>query len=181
MDSKRKEGSFMPLFIVMTISLLIAFFWNSFPIIKDNVHKILDPSAGALLNWNVNYGFVILIFIITFITTLAQKYFTDQKAMKEIKEEQKKLNEDLKKLERGSKEYNELSMKSLQFFGPMMKLSTRPMMFIGVPLILFYRWFMDVFTLLGNPKFFGVFSWFWYYLILSLIISTILRKVLKVE
>jgi len=178
MDNQGKEGSFMPLFIVMLISLIIAFFWTT-PFIKDNVHRILDPSAGFLINWNVTYGFLVLIFIITLITTIAQKYLTDQKTMREMKAEQKKLNEEMKEFKNDPAKMMELQKKSFEFMGPMMKLSMRPMMFTGVPLILFFRWFMDIFTTLGNPKFW-IFSWFWFYLIISIIISSILRKVLDV-
>ncbi len=180
MDTQGKEGSFMPIFIVLMASLLIAMFWNSMPIIKDSVHKILDPSAGALLNWNITYGMLIIISIMSFITTLTQKYLTDQKTMRELKAEQKKLNEEMKKLEVGSKEYRELSMKSLKFMGPMMKLSMRPIVFTGIPFLLLFRWFMDTFTKLGNPTFFGFLNWFWFYLIMSLIIGSVLRKILKV-
>ena len=96
-----------------------------------------------------------------------------------MKAEQKKLSQDLKQLDPTSPEYKEMSMKSLQFVGPMMKISMRPMMYTGVPIILFFRWFMDTFTALGSPKFW-IFSWFWFYLIMSIIISSVLRKVLKV-
>lgn len=180
MNTQGKEGSFMPLFVVMFISLLIAFFWDSFSFIKDNVHKVLNPSAGYLLDWNITYGFLILIFIITLITTLAQKYFTDQKTMREMKEEQKKLSQEMKEAKEHPEKLMELQKKQFEFMGPMMKLSMRPMMFTGVPLILFFRWFMDTFTALGSPKFFGFFSWFWFYLLCSIIFSSILRKVLKV-
>lgn len=179
MDTQGKEGSFMPIFIILIISLLIATFWNSFPIIKNTVHSILDPTAGVLINWNVTYGFLILIFIITVIMTLAQKYLTDQETMREMKAEQKKLGQDLKELTPGSPEYKEMSMKSFEFMGPMMKLSMRPMIYTGVPIILMFRWFMDTFLELGSPKFW-IFSWFWFYLIMSIIISSVLRKVLKV-
>lgn len=74
MDTQGKEGSYMPIFVILLISMLIAMFWNSFPVIKDNVHKILDPSAGALLDWNITYGFLILIFIITLIMTLEHNH-----------------------------------------------------------------------------------------------------------
>ena len=179
MDTQGKEGSYAPLFIVILISMAIAFFWDKVSFIKDNVHSILDPTAGVLLNWNVTYGFLILIFIISIIMTLTQKYLTDQETMREMKAEQKKLSQDLKQLDHTSKEYREMSMKSLEFMGPMMKLSMRPMIFTGVPIILFFRWFMDTFAMLGNPKFW-IFSWFWFYLIMSIIFSSILRKIFKV-
>lgn len=179
MDTQGKEGSFMPLIIILFISLAIASLWNTFPFIKDNVHKILDPSAGALLNWNLIYGFLILIFILTFITTIAQKYLTDQKTMREMKAEQKKLSDEMKKFRHDPEKIMELQKESTKFMIPMMKLGMRPMVFTGIPIILFFRWFMDVFTTMGNPKFW-IFSWFWFYLIMSIVISSILRKVMKV-
>jgi len=180
MDIQGKEGSYMPIFIVLLISLAIASFWNTFPVIKNSVHSVLNPTAGALLNWDITYGFLILIFIITFIMTLAQKYLTDQKTMREMKAEQKKLSAEMKEFKDDPAKMIELQKKSFEFVGPMMKLSMRPMIFTGVPIILFFRWFMDTFTALGSPKFFGFLSWLWFYLIMSIIISSILRKILKV-
>jgi len=179
MDTQGKEGSFMPIFVILIISLLIATFWNSFPIIKNTVHSVLDPTAGVLINWNVTYGFLILIFIITVIMTLAQKYLTDQETMREMKAEQKKLSVEMKEFKDDPAKMIELQKKSFEFMGPMMKLSMRPMMYTGVPIILMFRWFMDTFTGLGDPKFW-ILSWFWFYLISSIIISSVLRKVLKV-
>ncbi len=180
MDDKGKEGSFKPILIVMLASLVIAFFWDKIPAIKNTAHLILDPSAGALLNLNITYGMTLIVLVISVFMTLLQKYATDQETLRGLKKEQKELQAELKKLERGSKEYNELSLQSLKFMGPMMKLGMRPVIYSGVPLILFFRWFMDFFTAIGNPKFFGFLSWFWFYLIGSMVFSMILRKVFKV-
>ena len=92
-----KKGSFKPIFIVLLASMLIALFWNSVPLIKNSVHTVLDPSAGALLNWNLTWGMFIIVFILTAITTVIQKYATDQESLKELKKEQKLLQEEMKK------------------------------------------------------------------------------------
>jgi len=39
---------------------------------------------------------------------------------------------------------------------------------------------MDFFSALGDPKFFGFLSWFWFYLLGTLIFGTILRKIMNV-
>ena len=174
-----EKGSFRGIFIVMIISLLIASFWNSFPLIKNSVNAILNPSAGALLNWNLTYGMIILTLILSLFMTLVQKYTTDQKTLREMKAEQKEMQAQMKKLEVGSKEHTELSMKSMKFMGPMFKLSMRPIMYTAIPIILLFRWFVDYFALV-DFKFFGFLSWFWFYLIGSIIFSSILRKILKV-
>jgi uncharacterized membrane protein (DUF106 family) len=180
MDKEGKEGSFTPLLIVMLFSLAIASLWNRFPMIKDNVHKILDPSAGLLLEWNIMYGFLILVLILTVITTLAQKIFTDQETLRELKQQQKELNKQSKELRHDPEKMLEINKQAAPLAMKMMKLSMRPVIFTGIPFILFFRWFMDIFTALGNPKFLGFLSWFWFYLIASLIFGSILRKVLKV-
>ena len=174
-----KKGSYGLIFLVMAISILIAAFWNSLPIIKNSVNAVLNPTAGSLLGWNLTFGMVILVLLLSVFTTLIQKYATDQKTLREMKEEQKKLQEDIKKLEVGSKEHTELSMKSMKFIGPMMKLSMRPIIYTAIPFILFFRWFTDYFSLV-DFKFFGFLSWFWFYLLGSIIFSSLLRKILKV-
>ena len=179
MDNTGKEGSFKLIFIVMLASVLIASFWNSVPLIKNSVNAVLNPSAGALLNWNLNLGMTLLILLLSIFMTLIQKYTTDQKTLMEMRAEQKKMQEDLKKLEVGSREHNELSMKSMKFMGPMLKLSMRPIIYTAIPFILLIRWFTDHFALV-DFRFFGIFSWFWFYLIGSIIFSSILRKILKV-
>lgn len=174
--TKKKEVSFKLIMLIMIFSLILAALWNSLPWLKDAIHYLLDPTAGALINWNLSLGMLVVVFLIAVLTTVIQKYTTDQEALKELKKEQKQVQEQLKKLERGSKEHQELTMKSFSSMAPMMKLSMRSFVYTGVPFILFFRWFSDFFTKIGDPIFFGIFNWFWFYLIFSIIFSSILRK-----
>ena len=178
MDNTGKETSFRWIFIIMLISLAIASFWNSVPIIKNSVGAVLDPTAGALLRWNLTWGMTILVLILALFMTVVQKYTTDQQALREMREEQKKMQEEMKKLKVGSKEHTEMSMKSMGFIGPMFKLSMRPIIYTAIPIILLFRWFADYFAVVSF-KVFGL-SWFWFYLIGSIIFSSILRKMMKV-
>jgi len=174
-----KKGSLGLVFIVMVVSLAIAAFWDSLPFIKNSVNAVLNPTAGAILNFNLTVGMTILVIILSVVMTLIRKYTTDQKTLREMKEEQKKLQLDMKKLEVGSKEHTEMSMKSMKFIGPMFKLGMRPIIYTAIPFILFFRWFTDYFALV-DFRFFGFLSWFWFYLLGSIIFSSILNKVLKV-
>src|SRR3989344_4008462 len=173
MDSEGKKGGFAGIFIVMIVSLLIAFFWDKVALIKNSVHFILNPTAGALLNWNMNFGMIAIVLAISVIMTLIQKYGTDQKTMRELKEEQKKYKEHPEKM-------TELSKKQMELIPKTMKLGMRPIVYTAIPLILFFRWFMDFFSTVGDFKFFGILSWFWFYLIGTIIFSSILRKVMNV-
>ncbi|MEK6891307.1 MAG: EMC3/TMCO1 family protein [Nanoarchaeota archaeon] len=176
-----KHGSFRWIFIVLIVSLLIGFLWDTIPAIKNSGHAILDPSVGILMNWNMVYGMIIIVFIITLVTTIIQKYATDQKAIKELKAEQKKIQQEMKNHKDNPSKMLEFNKQQMELFKKMMPMTMRPVIYTGVPIVLFFRWFHDYFTLAGDPKFFGIFSWFWFYIIVSIIFSIILRKLLKVD
>ncbi|HUW43509.1 MAG TPA: EMC3/TMCO1 family protein [Bacillota bacterium] len=175
-----KEGSFKGIFIVMLLALLIAFFWEKVSWIRDAANFILNPTAGALLNWNVTIGMTLLVILIAILMTLVQKYGTDQKTLGEMKKEQKEVQEEIKKAKEHPEKMMELQKKQFAFLPKMMKLSMRPIIYTSIPLILFFRWFMDFFAAAGNIKFFGFLNWFWFYLLGSMIFSSILRKIFKV-
>jgi len=184
-SKKGKEGSWAPMIIVMGLSLVIAFAWDKLPALKNSVHAVLDPSAGVLLNWNLTLGMLIIVLIINILTTIIQKYATDQEALRELKKEQKILQEEMKKYRDHPEKMAELSKKQFAFFPRTMKLTSRAIMFTGVPFILFFRWFGDIFLAMevttGVPvRFLGFLSWFWFYLISTMIFSGFLRKWLKV-
>ena len=181
MDNQGKEGSFRPIIIVMLISLVIAGLWDRLPVIKDSIHAVLDPSAGALLLWNVSWGMTFIILVVTLIVTLAQKYATDQEALKELKKEQKAIQKQMKEFKEHPEKLMELQKTQMKLFPKQMKLSMRAIAYTGIPLILFFRWFQDFFATLGDVKFFGIIgSWFLFYLIIAMAFGMLLRKWLKV-
>ncbi len=171
----------MILFIVMIVSLAIASLWESLPFIKQIVHAVLDPTAGVLLDWNLNIGMVIIVFCVSIIISLAQKYLTDQDTLREIKKEQRILQEEMKKYKNEPEKLLELQKKQFEFFPKTMDITMRPLIYTGIPIILFFRWFQDYFSAAGNPKIFGFFSWIWFYLLFSIICSMIIRKAFKIE
>ena len=180
-----KEGEsnaiFFIIFLVMIISLIIASLWNTVPMIKDSIHSFLNPSIGALLNWDLLWGMTLLVFLISIFMTLVQKYGTDQETLKKLKAEQKELQKEMKEFRDDPAKVLELQKKSFEFMPLMMKHSMRPIIYTGIPLILLFRWFMDYFAALPDFRFFGFFSWFWFYFLFSIIFGSILRKILKVE
>jgi uncharacterized membrane protein (DUF106 family) len=179
-DKNAKKGSFLPIVIVMIASWLVVLFWDKVLPLKNFVHSLCDPSAGALLNWNLTIGMIILVFVIVLITTLIQKYTTDQKTLKELKQEQKSLNEEIKKFKDNPEKAMELNKRNMELISKTFKLTSRSMLFTSIPFLLFFRWFNDFFTALGEPKFFGFLSWFWFYFIFAMIFSSFLRKWMKV-
>ena len=167
------------LLIVMALSLAIAFYWDKLAFIKNPIHAAFDPSIGALLNWNVDIGMVIIAAVIGLIIILVQKYTTDQKTLREIKKEQKLLQEEIKKYKNDQQKFLELNKKQLELWPKTMDITLRTIVYTSVPIILFFRWFNDYFA--ANPvKIFGFLGWIWAYLILSIIFTSIFRKVFNV-
>lgn len=188
-DKKAKEGSFMPLIIIMIVSMLIAFYWDKLPWISNSIHAILNPSAGALLDWNLNLGMIIIVFVITLLTTIVQKYATDQKTLKELKKEQKEIQKQMKEFKNHPEKIMELQKKQFAMMPKQMKLSMRAIAYTGVPFILFFRWFNDYFVHLAKlaelageaaPKFILGMGWFLFYFIFAIIFGSILRKYMDV-
>ncbi len=177
MDNK---GSFRPLIVVMLISLLLVWLWNKVPIISETANIILNPTLGVLLNWNITWGMLIIVVIISFIMTMIQKFATDQKTLKELKKEQKILSEEMKKYKEHPEKLMELQKKQFEFIPKTFKLTSRPIIVTAIPLILFIRWFNDYFAAMPDFKFFGFFSWIWFYILATVIFSSIFRKIFNV-
>ncbi len=167
-------------FIIMLVSLLIASLWNYIPAIKQGAHLILDPTAGRLLNYNVNLGMIFVSAIITLFITIVQKYTVDNETLKQLKGEQKKIQEDMKLLKEHPEKLMQLQKQSMEKAGEMFSLSMKSFSYTAIPIILFFRWFSDYFGAFNPPlKILGFLSWFWAYLIFSIIFSIIFRKAFK--
>lgn len=167
------------MFFVMLLSLGVAALWDSLPPVKVAIHSILDPSAGALFGINPVLGMAILTLIIMLISTLLQKYATDQDTLKQIKEEQKIVQQEMKLAKEHPEKSMELSKKSLELTMKAMPLTMRPLIYTIIPFVLIIRWLGDYFS--ANPAKIVGMSWFWAYIVFSMVFSIILRKVFKVH
>ncbi|MEK6817387.1 MAG: EMC3/TMCO1 family protein [Nanoarchaeota archaeon] len=180
-ENKKGEGGFGLIIFILLISMIIAGLWDKVPAIKNSVHYTLNPSAGFLLNWNLNIGMLIVVFVITILTTIVQKYATDQKALKELKKEQKEISQQMKEFKNHPEKLLELQKKQFKLIPKQMKLSMRAIAYTGIPFILFFRWFGDYFLVLeetaGQPvRFWLGMSWFIFYLLFAIVFGAILRK-----
>lgn len=173
----------------MLISLAIASLWDAVPAISTSVHSVFDPSLGALLNYNLNAGFLMIVGFLTLVTVLLQKYTTDQATIKELKEEQKLLQSEMKKYRDHPEKFMEFQKQSMEASFKIMPLIMRPIMYTAVPFILLFRWFGDYFTSI-TAEIYGTFStqgvallpsWIWAYLLTSIFFSIVFRKMFKVH
>ena len=122
---------------------------------------------------NPKAGLAVVAVIMTLVSTLVQKKFTDQQHLKHLKARQKELQKELKK----EKDENILKELNAEFMGltvTMMKSSFKPIFITFIPFILIFTWLRGIYTPILS-------SWLWYYIGFSVLSSIILRKILKVE
>ena len=132
---------------------------------------------------------IIIVIIMAAITTIVQKYATDQKTLKELKAEQKEIQKQTKEFKDHPEKMMELQKKQMAMMPKQMKLSMRSIIYTGIPFILLFRWFYDYFAptvsieglkFLGfwsvHGTFLGIAGWIWFYLVTTMIFSSLLRK-----
>ena len=110
---------------------------------------------------------------VTLVSTLAQKYLTDQEHLKHLKKRQKEIQKELK----GNKDgdlIKELNSELMKLTGVMFKSSMKPMFATIIPFLLLFYWLKGVYVEILP-------HWIWYYLGFSILSSTIYRKLLKVH
>ena len=179
--TKNREGSFRIIVVFFFITMLIALKWDKWDWLRDGIHSALDPSLGSLLNWNLAIGMIIITFVMSIIVTILQKYTTNQEELKKIKKLQKELQAKQKEHKSDPKKSMEIQKEMMGLMPKQMKLGMRTIVYTGIPFVLLFRWFYDFFEALeastGAPvRFFGFLSWFWFYLIFTMLFSSILKK-----
>lgn len=130
----------------------------------------------ALKEWmisNPKISILCVSIIVTFISTIAHKYLTNQEHLKSLKERQKELQKELKST-KDPKIMSELNAEMLKLTGVMFKSSFRPIFVTLIPFLLLFAWLNGVYRpSMGS-------SWIWWYLGFSVVSSMILRKLMKV-
>jgi uncharacterized membrane protein (DUF106 family) len=171
------------IFLVLIVSMIIAWKWEELTFIKEPVHMILNPSLGKLLAFNKYLGMILIAAILNLAITLLQKFTIDKETMKEIKKEQKELKESMKKYKGHPEKLMELNQKQFELIGKSLPLTMRPIIFTSIPFILLFRWFHDIFGadgFLNGTIYLGFMTWFWFYLLISIMFSLTYRKVFDV-
>ena len=122
---------------------------------------------------------VILIgIVITLVSTLVTRYFTDQEHLKALKKRQKEIQEQIKKEHNNPNMLEALNKEMLEITGTMMKSNFKPMLITFIPFILIFGFISRTFApLIPGKWLFPV--WIWWYLGSSIVSGIIFRKVFK--
>lgn len=133
---------------------------------------------GWLISWSPKGALIIICFLLTLLTTLVYKYATNQKWVKQMKDEMAVLQKQMKEQKNNPKKMMEIQKELMEKNMKFMMHSFKPLIYTFVPLLILFGWLRGVYQDMGRILF-GL-SWIWIYLIASIIFSTILRKVLKI-
>lgn len=126
-----------------------------------------------MMSANPKVSIAVFSVVVTLISTLAQKWLTNQEHLKSLKKRQKEIQKELKKTKEPSV-MQELNAEMMKLTGIMFKGSMKPMFVTMIPFLLLFVWLRGVYDpVMGT-------SWIWYYIGYSVLASIVLRKVLKV-
>ncbi|MEK6904214.1 MAG: EMC3/TMCO1 family protein [Nanoarchaeota archaeon] len=146
-------------------------FFNAIFFFKDFMHPALSLSIIAV--------------ILTFLVTLVYKFTTNQEKMKDMKEELKILQDQMKEHKGDPKKVMELQKQAMEKNLAYMKHSFRPTLYTFLPLIVVFSWLRTTYggdpapVLLKLPLVGGL-TWIWFYIIISVVSSMIIRKIFKI-
>jgi len=120
-------------------------------------------------------GLIIIASLVSLAMVITYKYTTNQARMKEIKELNVKLQEEMKKCKDNPKKMLECQKRMLELSGEMMKSSFVPMIITMLPLFVLIAWLRNFYADTELVK-----SWIWYYIGAGIVSNMLIRKVLKV-
>lgn len=140
-------------------------------------NSMFDAWLGPLVVWSPLGSMILITLILALIITIVYKYTTNQKLMKELKDEMKAFQAKIKENRENPQKMMSLQKEMMEKNMSYMKHSMRPTLITFIPLIIFYGWLKSAYG--DQTLFFGL-GWIWTYIIFSVVFSSILRKVLKI-
>jgi uncharacterized membrane protein (DUF106 family) len=100
----------------------------------------LNSIIGWLLGIHPALSILIISFVVSVITTVSIKLFTDQGLMKDLRNEMNELQKELKELKNNPKKMTKINERFMETNMKYMSHSMRPTLFTFIPLILVFSW-----------------------------------------
>ena len=142
----------------------------------------LDLLLAPFLRLPPALAIFLLSFFISLLTTVVYKISTNQKLMKDLKDEIKTLQQQARDLKDNPEKAMDVQKKSMETNMKYMSHSMRPTFITFLPLIFLFGWMRTHFTEteIIIPFINWNIGWLGAYILFSILFSIILRKVLKV-
>lgn len=120
------------------------------------ITSFLDPVFSPLLKLPILLTIILISFVISLIIILVYKKFTDQNLMKQLKEEVKELQKEMKTLKDKPQEMMKIQKKAMETNMRYMMHSLKPTLITFIPIIIIFGWLnahMAYDPLLENQQF----------------------------
>lgn len=102
--------------------------------------SVLDPVFRPLLSLNSLVAIVIISFVISFLITIAYKFFTDQELMKELKGDLKNAQKEMKESSKDPAKMMQMQKEAMKKNLEYMKHSMKPTLITFLPIIIIFGW-----------------------------------------
>ncbi|MDO8555761.1 MAG: EMC3/TMCO1 family protein [Nanoarchaeota archaeon] len=134
-------------------------------------------------------GVSIVAALLTALVTFAYKWLTNQEQMKSMKDDLKLLQQEMKLHKANPPKVMELQKQAMEKNLVLMKHSMKPTLYTFIPLIIIFGWIRTTFGAPAgevNPVLWHMpivgwgMTWLWTYLIVSILVSMLIRKLFKI-
>tara|TARA_Y100000031_G_C8169501_1_gene361053 strand:- start:209 stop:742 length:534 start_codon:yes stop_codon:yes gene_type:complete len=171
--------------------------------ILDSVYQVMDWIFWPLFHissnpkFNAILGVMLISLLISVIIVGITSKIVDQKRMKKLKAKTAKYQETIKKAQKrkNMKKVSSIQKEMMKNQKEMMGMSMKPMMYTMIPIIVIFTWLSqydflnDFITQQGYlialpftlPKFGATLGWLGWYILCSLPMSVLIKKILKIE
>ncbi|MBI5797569.1 DUF106 domain-containing protein [Candidatus Woesearchaeota archaeon] len=143
--------------------------------------SFLDPILGPLMGIPAPWNILLLSFLLTVVITLVYKFATDQKMMKELKDEIKQIQKEMKEFKNYPDKIMDLQKRAWEKTMKQFMHSLKPTLITFIPILIIFGWMRTYYTSIGNPPVLFGLGWIWIYIVSSILFSILLRKLLKVH
>jgi uncharacterized membrane protein (DUF106 family) len=141
--------------------------------------NFLDSLFGGFIAINPLIAIIVISFVLMLLTTLVYKFFSDQKAMKKLKNEMKEIQKEMKEFKDDPSKMMQLQKQSFSKMMESFKYQIKPMLITFVPFIILFPWLRSAYEPYGD-LIFGL-GWFGTYFIFGMVFNILLRKLMKVH
>ena len=145
------------------------------------LNRFFDFIFGWLVALNPLFGLIVISLVLTLIITIAYKYLTDQKLMKELKDKLKDYQNQMKENKQDHQKVMEIQKQAMDANMKYMIQSFKPTIYTLLPLILIFNWLRTIYQGIDLNFLWFIHNWIWVYILISVISSMLLRKILKVH
>ncbi|HLC72060.1 MAG TPA: EMC3/TMCO1 family protein [Candidatus Nanoarchaeia archaeon] len=135
------------------------------------------------------WALVSISLVLAFLTSMAQKYLTNQQEMKSLKDAQNKFREEMKQHRSDPAKFAEIQKQSMEKSLQYMRHSFKPLIFTMLPVIAMFGWLKVTFLPAGDIFHWGFtiwpwgpgIGWLWTYFLSQMIFTMVIRKLFKIH